>query len=299
MKIVVAGEVLWDLVAGREFLGGAPFNFAVNAKGLGHEVLFVSGVGEDCRGEKILREMGRLGLSTEYVTKVPEQPTGTVTATVDRFGQPAYAIHRPAAYDFPALTESQLQALVNDPPDCVAYGTLQQLSSAAHEALLRLLNAFPDARRFYDVNLRDGCYKGALVRDLLEQASVLKLNQDEAYEVGRIVGIATGSLETFCHECKSRFRLEAVCVTRAAAGCVLLTDEFIEAPGYAIPVADTIGAGDAFSAALLHGLNAGWPAAEVADFANRLGAVVASHPGAIVKWSKAELEALQRRATNR
>ncbi|HET6935461.1 MAG TPA: carbohydrate kinase [Candidatus Angelobacter sp.] len=294
MKIAVAGEVLWDLVAGREFLGGAPFNFAVNAKRLGHEVLFVSGVGEDCRGEKILREMGRLGLSTEYVTKVPEQPTGTVSATVDPSGQPAYVIHRPAAYDFPKLTASQLQALADDPPDWVAYGTLQQLSSAAHEVLLSLLKALPKARRFYDVNLRHDCYNGALVRNLLERASVLKLNQDEAYEVGSMLGIATGSLETFCRECRGRFDLAAVCVTRAAAGCVLLTDEFIEAPGYAIPVADTIGAGDAFSAALVHGLNAGCPAAQVADFANRLGAVVASHAGAIVEWSQAELEDLQR-----
>ena len=294
MKIVVAGEVLCDLVAGREFLGGAPFNFAANAKRLGHKVMFVSGVGEDRRGEKILSEMGRLGLSTNYVTRVPDQPTGTVSATVDPSGQPAYVIHRPAAYDFPALAESQLQGLVNAAPEWIAYGTLQQVSPTAHEVLLRLLKTFPQARRFYDVNLRHDCYDGALVRNLLEHASVLKLNQNEAHELGRMLGIETESLETFCRECKSRFHVDAVCVTRAAAGCVMLTDEYVEAPGYQISVADTIGAGDAFSAALVHGLNAGWPAAEVADFANRLGAVVAKHPGAIVQWSQAELEALQK-----
>ncbi len=294
MKIVVLGEVLFDLVNRREYLGGAPFNFAAHAKRLGHEVILVSGVGEDRRGGKILSEMRRLGLATEYVARVPAQPTGTVSVRIDRSGQPEYVIHRPAAYDFPALTESQLRTLVEHRPDWICYGTLQHLNPVAHQILLRALAALPHARRFYDVNLRRDCYDGALVRNLLEQASVLKLNEEEAVETGNMLGIGTDSLETFCRECKSRFHLEAVCVTRAAAGCLLLTDEYVEAPGYRVPVADTIGAGDAFSAALLHGLSSGWRAGKVADFANRLGALVASRRGAIIGWSQAELDALER-----
>ncbi|MGH9756366.1 MAG: PfkB family carbohydrate kinase, partial [Candidatus Acidiferrales bacterium] len=99
MKIVVLGEVLWDVVGDAEYLGGAPFNFAAHAANLGHQVSFVSAIGADARGRSILVRMEEMNLSAHYMTTVPNLPTGFVSASVNFAGQPSYQIHRPAAYD--------------------------------------------------------------------------------------------------------------------------------------------------------------------------------------------------------
>lgn len=191
MKIISIGEVLWDVIGDREYLGGAPFNFAAHAKRLGHEVFFVSAVGEDPRGEKILDRMAEIGLSTRYVCSAKDQPTGVVTVTVDSSGQPDYVIHRPAAYDFPQLTQPEAEELLFPLPAWIYYGTLQQTSCAAHDLTMRLLRSGQDAHRFYDVNLRRGCYTPELVRELMAQATVLKLNQQEVGEIANMLAILT------------------------------------------------------------------------------------------------------------
>lgn len=294
MKIIVLGEVLWDNLGNREHLGGAPLNFAVNAKRLGHDVSFVTGIGRDPRGDQVLEKLGSFGLTSEFVTRVPDQPTGTVTVSLGDTGQPEYLIHRPAAYDFPALDSAQFDWLVSSRADWIYYGTLQQLSPVAHDVLLRVVAASPSSRRFYDVNLRDKSYNSELVCELVQHSSAIKLNEEEAAQVSEMLGIKASSLESFCRECRDRFDLGAVCVTRGAEGCALLSGEYVENPGYQVAVADTIGAGDAFSAGLLHGLNAGWPMTQVADFANRLGALAASRQGGTPGWSLNEVYALDR-----
>lgn len=301
MKIISLGEVLWDIVGDQEHLGGAPFNFAVNARRLGHEVFFVSAVGDDERGDRILSRMAELGLYSRYVRRVANLPTGTVSVTVDRAGQPSYVIHRPAAYDVSALDEDQagLESLVSPPPDWIYYGTLQNLSPASYDALLKVLAAAPAARRFYDVNLRRDSHHPALLRDLLRHASVLKLNYGEVDDLRGALGIGGGSLEQFCRDCAAAFPLETVCVTRGAEGCVLLSKDYVESPGYRVPVADAIGAGDAFSAALVHGIGAAWPAEEIADFANRVGALVAGRRGGTPEWSMQEALTLERNAPHK
>src|SRR6185312_3282616 len=235
------------------------------------------------------------GLSSQFVTRVPDQPTGTVTVSLGDPGQPEYLIHRPAAYDFPALDGALFDRLITIGADWIYYGTLQQLSSVAYASLLRVLAAVPSSKRLYDVNLRRNSFTPEIVCQLVQHALVINLNEEEAGEVSAIVGIKTMPLESFCRECRDRFDLDAVCVTRGAQGCALLSDQYVEHPGYGVGVADTIGAGDAFSAGLLHGLNAGWPATQVADFANRLGALVASRPGGTPNWSLEEVKALDGR----
>jgi len=101
MKIVSIGEVLWDILPSTEHLGGAPFNFAWHAHNLGHEVCFVSAIGNDPYGNQALERIAESGLSTRFIRRV-DCPTGTVTVATDSLGLPHYAIHRPAAYDFPA-----------------------------------------------------------------------------------------------------------------------------------------------------------------------------------------------------
>jgi len=291
MDIISIGEVLWDVIDGEEHLGGAPFNFAAHAARLGHQVRFISAVGNDERGKRTLAAISRLGLFTGMVRRVDGQPTGTVAVSLDRARQPRFNIPRPAAYDFPELTGEQLEDIRLRPPDWVYFGTLQQTSRQARETAIRVLEAAPSAGRFYDVNLRAGCYTEALVRELLSSASVVKLNLEEAMVVGEMLERRPDSLEGFCRMNARRFGWQAVAITRGADGSVLLVgDRYVEAGGYRVVIADAVGAGDAFAAAFIHALNAGWPPGRIADFCNRVGALVASREGAVPAWDVGECE---------
>jgi fructokinase len=294
MKAISIGEVLWDVIGDQEHLGGAPFNFAAHLKRLGHEVLFLSAVGQDPRGDSILARMVEMGLSTDYVARNDRHATGTVTVTLAAGGLPSFVIHRPAAYDFPRLTTKQFATLLSTPPEWIYFGTLLQMSRDARRLTTKILSASKGSERFYDVNLRANSYDATLVRDLLARATVVKLNDAEVPEVAAMVGKPAGTLENFCRSYARAFGWKVVCVTTGAQGCVALFGNiYIEAKGYVIKVADSVGAGDAFAAAFVHGLSQGWRAEQVADFANRVGAIVASRPGAIPKWTVEEARALR------
>jgi fructokinase len=293
MKIISLGEVLWDILPSAKHLGGAPFNFAWHAHNLGHEVCFVSAVGSDEHGNQALKQMSDAGLSTRFIRRMSTHATGNVTVAMDSLGLPRYTIHRPAAYDFPALSPADFHALLNPTPDWIYFGTLQQMSAPAHDFTLKLLAAAPSAKRLYDVNLRSDSFTPELVRTLALHAHILKLNEQEVPALLEIGAMHGDSREQFCRNCLSTFQLDAICLTLGPEGSALLMhNEYLEAPGFPVKVADAIGAGDAFSAALLHGINAGWPAAQIANFANRVGALVSSRPGGTPHWTVTEAMAL-------
>jgi fructokinase len=276
MHVASLGEILWDLIDGQELLGGATFNFSVQLSRLGHHVSFISAVGDDERGRRAIETASRLGLPTDFVRIVKDAPTGTVSVVLDSLGQPSYEIHRPAAYDFAALPP-----LVTD-PDWIYHGTLPFTEPCMRALLLDLTGRYPQARRFYDINLRKNSYHAALVMELLHLADVVKLNDEEVTHVEEMAGTVHESIENFCRDYASRYHWDAVCVTRGERGCAILKGgEYVEISGIHVEVADTVGAGDAFAAAFLHGFDAGWPPAKIGAFANRLGALVASHPGAL------------------
>ena len=294
VQAISVGEVLWDVVGGAEHLGGAPFNFAVHLRNLGHSVHFVSAVGTDSRGREILRHMERSGLPTRHVRQLADYPTGTASVALDNIGQPRFVINHPAAYDFPELPDGASDQLCSLRPDLIYFGTLFQMSQKARAVTRKLLQGCPEARRFYDVNLRADSFEPALVRQLMEQATVVKVNDDEVATITSMFGTPLESLEQFCRSYSDEFGWKAVCVTRGAQGCVLLLgDTFVARPGYAVPVADTIGAGDAFAAAFAHGLVSGWEPGRIADFSNRVGALVASRTGATPAWTLEEAATLQ------
>lgn len=275
MTILSLGEILWDVFPdGREELGGAPFNLAFHASRLGHEAVFVSAVGDDARGHRARQKATKLGVDPRYIQTNPEAGTGMVTVSLDAARQPSFVLERPAAYDRVALTDRQLEALAAADPAWICFGTLFFTTAVNLATLRRLLEACPRAKRFYDVNLRPGNWSEALVRELLPLADVVKVNEAEMETLGPAIPAA------------------AVYVTRAGEGCIA---EGTPVPGYPVQVADAVGAGDAFSAGLLHGLSQGWPPVEAARFANRVGAIVASRPGATPFWSLEEAAALTNR----
>jgi len=276
MTIVSIGEVLWDVYPDCSHLGGAPFNFAAHAQRLGHRVVLVSAVGNDERGAAALKRAAELGLDTQFIQVAAGMATGHVSVWLDAEGKPDFTIHRPAAYDYLRLDDAQLANIARMQPEWIYFGTLLQMNDNARSQMLRLMQSLPGARRFYDLNLRRGNYTPELVRESIGLAQAVKLNDEEAEQFPDFDGAW------------------AVAVTRGARGCeVRIGDDGAECAGYAVKVVDTVGAGDAFAAGFLHGIARGWSAPRTGEFANRLGALVASRPGAAPDWTLEELEAFK------
>jgi fructokinase len=295
VNIITIGEVLWDIVGQEEHLGGATFNFSAHLSRLGHTVSFISAVGADPRGQRVTDRMSQLGLSTEYLHVERDHPTGTASVALAGDGQPRFVLHRPAAYDFPQLAGAECDRLFSRPVDWIYFGTLHQIYPQARQLTMELLDRASGARRFYDVNLRSDGYTPALIQQLMARATIVKLNHEEVEAIALMLGSRHSSLEEFCRTYMDLYKWAGVCVTRGSLGCTVLMDgQYIEAPGYPVQVVDTVGAGDAFAAAFLHGLGSGWPTPEIADFANRVGALVASRRGAIPDWTIAEAKALEK-----
>jgi len=290
--IVVLGEVLWDIFAESACLGGAPLNFAVNARRLGYSPILISAVGKDALGERAARSIRDLGLDVDMLRSSSRWKTGTATVKIDACGQPTFRIERPAAYDDVRITPGDIRRLSDLKPSWFYHGTLFPSTSEARSTLQKLLDALPQTTRFYDVNLRPGFDSLELVAELIASADVVKLNEFEAQAVSSYLGLPSG-LEPFCRSGAARFGWRAVCITLGERGCAMFDGaEFTTADGHSVEVADTVGAGDAFAAAFMHGLEQAWPIAEIAEFANRVGALVASRAGAIPDWTVAETASL-------
>jgi fructokinase len=286
--ILVVGEILWDLFPGSIRLGGAALNFAVHAKRLRHHPLLLSALGRDELGQDAVQAIRALGLDTTFIQNTDRFKTGTASVQLGPNDHTAFVIERPAAYDALEPSAEELQQIATRRPGWLYYGTLFPSRAAGKQVLDRVLQALPDTRRFYDVNLRPGCDSPELLMDLLRAADVVKLNEEELRRIHRITGLPADG-EGFCRAGARRYEWSAVCVTLGARGCaMLIADDYVEAEGHPVKVADTVGAGDAFAAAVMHGLSSGWPAAEIADFSNRVGAFVASVHGAIPDWTLKE-----------
>jgi fructokinase len=287
MQIVAIGEILWDVFEAREWLGGAPLNFSAAAQRLGDAVILLTAVGNDARGKTAIEQMTTLGLNADFVQTSPKRNTGTAIVTVDAAGNASYVIERPAAFDDYQLEQACLTRLQDLRPDWLYLGTLAE-TNAHNEANLKLLvENLPGIRCFYDMNLRDGHWNLALVRRLSALADVMKLNETEAKTLFQLTCPKEDfSLEHFCRTWSSSYKVETICVTLGGEGCAIYTREsFSEHPGFAVQVADTVGAGDSFAAAFLHTLSRGWPVSRQAAFANALGALVASRSGATPDWT--------------
>jgi fructokinase len=280
-RALVVGEVLWDRFPDAARLGGAPLNFAVQIQRLGHTPRLVSAVATDEAGDEARRLIRDLGLETTWLQSTARFSTGAATVGVGPSGEPVFSIERPAAYDAVDLSDGDIAQISVWKPSWIYYGTLFPSRASGKHMLDRLLRQLPETTRFYDLNLRPGFDDPSLVADLLRAAQVVKLNDEELNVVCRQTGMP-GDLQRFCREGRERFGWHAVAITLGARGCALLAgDDFVEAPGIPVTVVDTVGAGDAFAAAFVHGLTSGWPAATIADFANHAGAALATVRGAI------------------
>jgi fructokinase len=294
MQIISLGEVLWDIFDDQELLGGAPLNFSASLQRLGHTVALVTGVGTDDRGRRTLDRMAELNLSLEFVEQVPDRATGTAVVTLDHQRHATFVIPRPSAFDAVHVTPGLSARLAALGAEWLYFGTLAMTNESTLELLLDIVRNNSKLRVFYDMNLRTGHWSLPLVEHLSALANVLKLNDEEAELLfGLEWPEESFSLEDFCRHWAARHDIGMICVTLGSKGCAIFTEGRLETfPGFAIKVADTVGAGDAFAAGFVHALSQPWTLKERAAFANGLGALVASRSGATPQWTIAECQAL-------
>jgi fructokinase len=277
-RILSIGEVLWDLLPSGAVLGGAPANFAVHAQALGGKARLASRVGDDPHGHEILRRLQGRHVATDLVDIDNTLPTGTVSVTLASDGQPHYIIHEHVAWDSIAVTAASRKAATE--AQAVCFGTLAQRSPASRTAVKTLVAASPaDALRVFDINLRQSFYSRQVIEESLELANVLKLNEAELPVLAELF-VLSGDARAQLAELARIFQLRAVAFTCGAQGSSLMIHgEWSEHAGTPTVVQDTVGAGDAFTAALVLGMLDGWPVPTIHQRASEVAAFVCCHAG--------------------
>ena len=293
-KIVVAfGEVLWDILPSCVVLGGAPFNFAYRVNSLGDAGLMASRLGQDDLGRQAFDRIVSLGLQTRLLQWDDEAPTGTVQVSFDAQNNPDYVIVPNVAYDRITLTD--VLAGTVERADCLCFGTLAQRTTPSAETLAMLVEKATGAMKLLDINLRKDCYDEDSVAFSLGSADVLKLNEDEAHTLGRMLGLRHDTLRGFCESIVEEWGVEFCLITLGENGAFGYAADGREtyAPGYKITLADSLGSGDAFSAGFVHKILRGASLKEAVAFGNILGAIVATQTGATTPITRDQIDQFQ------
>ncbi|MCA9077947.1 MAG: carbohydrate kinase [Planctomycetaceae bacterium] len=279
--VIGLGELLWDVFPDSQRPGGAPSNVAFQASQLGLNGLVASRVGEDPLGDELLEFLDSKGLDTSLIQRDAEYETGRVTVDISDSGHPDYVIHENTAWDHLEPTSELLDAAGRAAAVC--FGTLAQRSPQSRETIHQVLNTCSDECLIvYDVNLRQHWYDREWIERSLELSTIAKLNLDEAAVLCRLLDLDIKSIHRFASGIREQFEIELVCITRAERGCWLSDiNETVDLSGEPVDVVDAVGAGDAFSAALIATRLWGWPLQQSAEFANAIGGLVASHSGAM------------------
>lgn len=286
MKVLAFGEILWDVIDGREHLGGAPFNFAAHSAQCGNESYILSRLGADPRGIRAFQQCKTHGVNQHLVQWDEARATGTVDVTLTN-GQPDYIIHENVAYDF-IDAQHLFTSFPHQEIDIFYFGSLAQRNAVSARALDWLFKNLKARYFFYDVNLRKKCFTEEIIRKSLAHCNVFKLNNDELPVLAEILFKEAYSMDQFVQVLKSAYpNIKTTIITAAEKGCYVFDDSNGKAmvPGVPVKVADAVGAGDAFSAAFMHMLGNYGNVLRAAQVANKVGAFVASQHGPIPKYS--------------
>jgi fructokinase len=289
LNAVAYGEVLWDVFANEKKIGGAPLNVALRMKTLGCEVAMISCVGNDEDGEAIISQVKSLGLKTDAIIKSEDFPTGLVNVTLNERGSASYEISYPSAWDKIVLNDLARNSVNN--ADVLIYGSLVCRDQVSRQALEELLEL--KIYKVFDVNLRKPHYSYEMLEQLMHSADFIKFNDEELLEITAAMESPFTTLEDNMNFIADRTKVKAICVTRGKHGALLMWEgQLYENEGYPVEVADTVGAGDSFLAALIASLLTGIAPQTAIDFACAVGALVAEAPGANPEISNSRIENL-------
>lgn len=258
-------------------IGGAPANFAYHAGRLGEEGWVVSAVGDDALGHEILDVLDEKRLHS--LVAMVDKPTGTVQVSLDDAGVPTYTIVEDVAWDHIPFTP-KMQDLASR-ADAVCFGSLVQ-RNGSRASVLKFLEAVPaSALKVFDINLRQHFYTPEILRKSLEIADVLKINDEEIVTLSEMFGLGSDPREA-CRKLIGQYSLRFVLLTKGAQGSeVISPDEVIPQGVGKVDVVDTVGAGDAFTAAFTVAYLRGDSLADAQKLAGEVTAYVCSHKGAM------------------
>jgi fructokinase len=278
-RVVGIGEMLWDLLPSGPQLGGAPGNFAYHARQLGAAAHVITRIGDDAAGRKILEQFDRMGIADETVQVDRQLPTGSATVILETAGVPKFAIGADAAWDGLEVTNEALNVVRK--ADAVCFGSLAQRNIAAAASIQRLVASTPPAAlRVFDINLRESFYTRGTIERSLEAANVVKLNGQELAVLGTMFGLR-GDVKGQIERMNRLFDLDVIALTRGEMGSLLYQGSvWSDLPGHKVDIVDTIGAGDAFTAALVMGLLNELSLPDIHRIAADVAGFVCSRPGA-------------------
>ena len=289
--VVGIGEVLWDKFPDIQRLGGAPATFAYHAGQLGARAKLVSRVGLDSDGDLLLQALKENGLDRRDLQKDAQHATGEVRVTLSGEQEATYEIVKNAAWDF--LVWNEDVAALATMTQAMSYGTLAQRNDRSRITIQRFVRAAPlDAVRLFDINIRQKFYTRDIIEFGLDHATVLKVNQAELEVVAQMFHWGGAKEEQVVSLLMKNHPVKYIAVTHGAEGCHFYHGtEMVDSKAPKVAVADTVGSGDAFGAAVVMGLLRGDPLQLIADRANEVGAFVASQAGGMPKLPQAVLAA--------
>ena len=275
--VVGTGELLWDMLPTGKKAGGAPINFVYHASRLGAEGYAISAIGDDMLGKEIIEELDRYHIQ-HLIEKVP-YPTGTVKVGLTEEGIPSYTISERVAWDHIIATSNAVD--LAEQADAICFGTLAQRSAQSRETIQAISSFAPtDAYRLFDINLRQHYYSKELIEESFYLANVLKANDREFAVLKELFGL-TGSEKEAARWFIEKYNLRMFVLTAGASHSTIYTREEVSTlPTQQVQVVDTIGAGDAFSAALVIALLKGKSLEEAHQEAVKCAAFVCSKAGA-------------------
>lgn len=286
--IVGIGELLWDVFPERKVLGGAPANFAYHASQLGYNGYAVSAIGEDLLGKEILSTLEKKDLN--YVVDTTDYPTGTVEVTLNENGVPNYEICENVAWDNIPFT-SKIENLAKI-TQTVCFGSLAQRNDVSRDSIRKFLDAMPEGSlKIFDINLRQHFYSKELVHESLLLSNVLKLNDDEVRIISQYYDNKFTNDQDFCRQILQKYNLEVLILTKGTEGSYVFTaQETSYQPTPKVHVADTVGAGDSFTASFIASYLRGNHIAEAHQLAVEVSAYVCTQHGAMPQLPDLYLE---------
>lgn len=282
--VLAIGEILWDVFPDDRRIGGAPANFVYYLAKMGESAALISRVGQDSLGVQALAACHSAGLITDFIQKDYIHPTGRVRVELDEKGIPDFEIEKDAAWDF--LEEEQKFSSLVTTARAVYFGTLAQRCKKSRDTIQGLLKrAGAECWKVLDLNLRSPYYDRPVVESSLNLADVLKLSLEELNIISGFFSLS-GTEEERLKALREKFSLQVVALTLGSEGSLIVNrDRESRHPGYLVNVIDTVGAGDAFTAALVFGLLRNMDLDEISKLANHLASFVCTRPGAWVNIS--------------
>lgn len=285
--VVGLGEILFDVFPERKVLGGAPANFAYHISQFGFNGYAVSAIGGDLLGKEILKNLEEKELN--YIIEKTDFPTGTVKVQLDKRGVPTYEICENVAWDNIPLT-SRIENLAKN-TQTVCFGTLAQRSEVSRNTIHSFLSLMPeDSLKVFDINLRLNYFTKGIIEESLQKANALKINDEEIVKISDMFGWQGTEVEV-CERLLTTFGLKFMILTKGTAGSwVINTEKESFLPTPKITIADTVGAGDSFTAAFVASYLMGRTLEESHQLAVEVSAYVCQQHGAMPRLADAHLE---------